>query len=289
MKNPSLKSRVLGALVGFAIGDAMGATTEFMTQREIRHKYGHVSRILGGGWLNLSPGEVTDDTQMMLCVARAYVQKQQTPFEEGCCEEFVKWYRSNPKDVGNACARAIVRNEGRPAESWKNTSMASQQIAHRKDLGNGSLMRALFPCLVLDTPAAISQGQLTHNNKTCDDAIHLYGSVLEEILTNNFGIDARADIMRSPMKPTGNVINTIHNALYWLCTSSSFYSAVTSAVNHGGDADTIAAITGSLAGARFGYSNIPINWVNALNCNVREQINCYFEAAWGILKEGSNA
>lgn len=45
----------------------------------------------------------------------------------------------------------------------------------------------------------------------------------------------------------------------------SFEDAIVGAVNHGGDADTIAAITGSLTGAKFGYSKIPKRWINQLN------------------------
>ena len=66
-----IKSKIKGALYGFAIGDAMGATTEFMTRSEIADKYGAVTNIIGGGWLHLEPGQVTDDTQMMLCVCDA--------------------------------------------------------------------------------------------------------------------------------------------------------------------------------------------------------------------------
>lgn len=56
MTKKALHNKVLGSLLGFAIGDAMGATTEFMTQDEISHKYGKVNDIIGGGWLNLKAG-----------------------------------------------------------------------------------------------------------------------------------------------------------------------------------------------------------------------------------------
>lgn len=60
--NTSLKDKVRGSLFGFAIGDAMGATTEFMSTKSIKLKYGMVDQIIGGGWLNLKAGKVTDDT-----------------------------------------------------------------------------------------------------------------------------------------------------------------------------------------------------------------------------------
>ena len=54
MKEKELESKIKGALYGFAIGDAMGATTEFMTKESIKKKYGKVTDIIGGGWLNLN-------------------------------------------------------------------------------------------------------------------------------------------------------------------------------------------------------------------------------------------
>lgn len=59
-------NKIKGALFGFAIGDALGATTEFLTKDEIKQKYGLVKEIVGGGWLNLARGETTDDTDMTL-------------------------------------------------------------------------------------------------------------------------------------------------------------------------------------------------------------------------------
>ena len=63
--------RALGAYLGFAIGDALGATVEFLTPGEIASEYGVHARMIGGGWLKLKPGQVTDDTEMALCVGRA--------------------------------------------------------------------------------------------------------------------------------------------------------------------------------------------------------------------------
>ena len=60
-----LLSKVEGAIFGVAIGDALGATNEFKTKEQIE-RVGKVTEIIGGGWLNLEPGEITDDTQMTL-------------------------------------------------------------------------------------------------------------------------------------------------------------------------------------------------------------------------------
>ena len=62
----TIMDRARAAFLGVALGDALGATTEFMTPREIRAKYGVHRKIVGGGWLHLKPGRVTDDTEMSL-------------------------------------------------------------------------------------------------------------------------------------------------------------------------------------------------------------------------------
>ena len=53
----SLEDRALAAFLGFAIGDALGATVEFMTKGEIAAQYGVHRKIIGGGWLRLAPGQ----------------------------------------------------------------------------------------------------------------------------------------------------------------------------------------------------------------------------------------
>ena len=75
MTGLSLEDRALAAFLGFAIGDALGATVEFMTKREITAQYGIHRNIIGGGWLRLAPGRVTDDTEMALLLGRSLVRR----------------------------------------------------------------------------------------------------------------------------------------------------------------------------------------------------------------------
>ncbi|MGM0655568.1 MAG: ADP-ribosylglycohydrolase family protein, partial [Thermodesulfobacteriota bacterium] len=65
-----------GAFLGLAIGDALGATTEFMTPEEIKLQYGVHKQIIGKGWLYLKAGQVTDDTEMSMCIGRAIRKSQ---------------------------------------------------------------------------------------------------------------------------------------------------------------------------------------------------------------------
>lgn len=101
-----IQDRIRGALYGVAIGDAMGGPLEFLDANEIKMRYGQVREMIGGGWLNLKPGEVTDDTQMTLCVAEGILENPSDPVQT-IGRRFIEWYDSKPKDIGNTCALAI--------------------------------------------------------------------------------------------------------------------------------------------------------------------------------------
>src|SRR6185369_13209552 len=101
-----INDRARAAFIGMAIGDALGATVEFLTVPEILSKYGVFKEIIGGGWLRLKPGQVTDDTQMALCIARAIVEAQGWSLE-GIVGNFADWLKSRPVDCGDTCRKGI--------------------------------------------------------------------------------------------------------------------------------------------------------------------------------------
>lgn len=249
----TIKNKIAGAIYGFAIGDAMGATTEFMNHEQIKKQYGQVTDIIGGGWLNLKAGKVTDDTQMTICVMDALMGNIKL-FEECCMGNFIEWYRMGPKDVGGQCSRGII------------CAMSTGHFIERDDaaLGNGSLMRAM-PCALINRPDLnVAQGKLTHNNSECSQIILEYTRLIQNILYNNLYTYK----VKSILEPSGYIRDTFNNSLYW-ANKPSFEKAIIGAVNDGGDADTIAAITGSIAGARFGYDAIPQRWIDQLDSEVK--------------------
>lgn len=253
--NTAKRDKIAGAIYGFAIGDAMGATTEFMSDEDIRNRYGQVTNIIGGGWLGLKPGEVTDDTQMAMCVMDALMKYplRLGSFERACANNFVEWFKRGPKDIGGQCAKGIYE-----------IVLGRRIGVDNRALGNGSLMRAM-PCALLNNVTFnIYQGRLTHNNIECSKYIQIYSRLINNYINSNY-IEIKPKRL---IEPSGHVFNTFNNSVYWSC-KKSFKEAIIGAVNHGGDADTIAAITGSLAGAKFGFSNIPKEWVDQLNPDIR--------------------
>lgn len=259
-------NKLCGALIGFAIGDAMGATTEFMSKEDIKREYGRVENILGGGWLGLKAGEVTDDTQMTMCVIDAILKTEDfenvPAFIEKVGLNFIKWKDSDPKDIGNACRYGI--------EHFRRTH--ERAIEDNSALGNGGLMRAL-PCALIDRlELNWAQNDITHNNEECRSNIKKYQEVIKRML------ECETYPAPSALCDNGGKVDyTLNNALYFALGAKSFSSAVIEAVNDGGDADTIGAITGSIAGARFGLNSVPTSWVETLNQDVVGKLRAFAE------------
>ena len=269
-----IKNKIKGSLYGFAIGDAMGATTEFANEEAIRCRYGTVDHIIGGGWLNLEPGSVTDDTEMTMCVADAYIKANgfSDQFLQNCTKNFTAWLKSGPKDVGNSCRQAILHNmyEEKPI-AWMDNNYQRQILSGHKDLGNGALMRCLFPILADDIGAAVLQAKLTHNNTINDKLILIYALRIRDCLK---GLPLPEYNGYVP-EPTGHIENTLENVFYWAYSTKCFRDSIIGPVNRGGDADTIAAITGGLTGAYYGFDQIPDQWVQELSPAVRNKLDQY--------------
>src|SRR5512141_1299944 len=131
MDKQRLYDRALGAYLGLAVGDALGATVEFMLPREIKHQYGEHRDIIGGGWLKLKAGRVTDDTEMSLALGRALIASNGWN-ANAVADEFVAWLKSRPIDIGNTCRRGIQRY-------MLNGSLSGE--VSEGDAGNGAAMR----------------------------------------------------------------------------------------------------------------------------------------------------
>ena len=73
MSKPALdRNRFRGALLGLAVGDAVGTTVEFKPPGTFEP----VTDMVGGGPFGLPPGAWTDDTSMALCLAESLVACQ---------------------------------------------------------------------------------------------------------------------------------------------------------------------------------------------------------------------
>lgn len=272
--------RATAAFLGFAMGDALGATVEFMTRDEITVEYGQHKDIIGGGWLHLKPGRVTDDTDMSLAVGRSLIRVGDLDLID-LCDEFVRWLRSGPIDVGHTCRRGIRR--------YINNGTVSGPF-NEGDAGNGAAMRVLPIALAnLDNAKrgadwAVAQGHTTHHHPLSDGASVALVDMLRLLVAGGDRDAARkrADALveqypRFAFTPyrglsTAYIVDTIQTAFHAFFSTDSFESCVVTTVNLGGDADTTGAIAGMLAGALYGPEQLPQRWLDALDPEIVAEI-----------------
>jgi ADP-ribosyl-[dinitrogen reductase] hydrolase len=275
-----LESRAVGAYLGLAVGDALGATVEFMTPREIRVQYGVHDRIRGGGWLKVRAGQVTDDTTMALALGAAILDAGRVD-ALACARAFDAWMRTKPVDIGNTVRRGIVhfRATGR-----------TESPAREEDAGNGACMRCLPVALAtLGRPSAevragaIAQAHVTHNNALSDAAVELSICLVQRALTGAGLPELLRQCVhpcisaypvfrfrgRREENPSGYVVETMRAVLQALFDTDTFESCLVDVVNRGGDADTTGAIAGTIAGAVYGRAAIPSRWVVAVDGAIR--------------------
>lgn len=274
--------RALGAFLGLAVGDALGATVEFMTPREISHAYGLHQDIRGGGWLHLKPGHVTDDTEMSLALGKAILHEGGFRART-IAEAFDDWLKSKPVDVGHTVRRGIVR-----FRTHGTTSGGVDEF----DAGNGAVMRALPVAIVcLGAPdadlrrAALLQAHITHNAILADVGLIAVLRMVQRALHNSdgayqamiasahalYGEFAHYDFTRKKQtNPSGFLPETLRAVFQAFVRTDSFEAALIDVVNRGGDADTTGAILGFMAGALYGARAIPLRWLKALDPQVRQ-------------------
>ena len=287
-----LIERYRGALLGLAIGDAVGTTLEFKAPGTFKP----IDDMVGGGPFHLKPGEWTDDTSMALCLAESLIEKQGfDPIDQ--LERYVRWYRkghlsSNGRcfDIGNTTRTALSRfeksHEPYPGATEPDTA------------GNGSLMRlAPVPLFFAqDSARAIhmsgESSRTTHGAPACIDACRYYGGLIvgtlggaskNELLSAHYSpikgywntypltpeigaVAAGSFRKKQPpaIRGTGYVVESLEAALWAFCHSNSFKDGLLMAVNLGDDADTTGAIYGQLAGAYYSEEEIPSGWLSKL-------------------------
>jgi len=278
-----LEDRYRGCLLGLAVGDALGGPVEFMSSAEISARHGRLREMVGGGWLELAPGEYTDDTQLALVIARS-IARLGSVAPADIAGGFVAWYRSAPKDVGNTTSRSIRHLIA--GASWREAGRETDRAMGARGAGNGSLMRTAPIALACwpDREALDRLGRevsaITHANRLATGACVAFDRALAAVLEGAgdplaaaAGVDdadvravvlAVPDLSHQEVRSGGFVLETLQAALWSCARHDDFEETVVEAVNLGGDADTTGAVAGALAGACYGVSAIPARWLSVL-------------------------
>lgn len=283
-------NRTRGILLGLACGDALGRPVEFSSASSIAAEHGQLDEMIGHGTWNQPAGTITDDTEQALCIARSLVEQQ--AFDPAdIASRFVDWYDSNPFDIGRMTMKSLSRLKH--GDDW---SEAGQHVwetsPEGQNAGNGSVMR----CPPLAIPYATDwkrlvtvsrqSSQITHADPRCTYGCAVLNLTLAGLLDDvdtplqdalNY-VDASApDELTAALRPlargdqpdlletSGYVIHSLQTALHDGLHTTDAEEAIVTAVNRGGDTDTIGAITGAIAGARFGASQLPDRWLTAID------------------------
>jgi len=276
--------RARGALLGLAVGDAVGTTVEFKP----RGSFELMTDMVGGGPFRLEPGQFTDDTSMALCLAASLLEKgfdlhdQMTRYTRWVSQGYMS---SNGRcfDIGIATSSALQRfkRSGDP--------LAGSIDPH--SAGNGCIMRlAPVPIRYMDQPELAvqysqEQARTTHQAPECLAASRLFGEILvralqgqnkEQVLAPHQlagKLPARLEAIgqgryqrkdRDAIRGTGYVVDSLEATLWCFARTENFRDCILMAANLGDDADTTAAQAGQIAGAFYGESGIPAEWLGKL-------------------------
>ena len=289
--------KVKSVMIGHAVGDALGVPVEFASREELDKA--PVTDMEGYGTYPVPAGAWSDDTSMSLCTLDV-LGRYGLDYDRVMIN-FGKWYYNDEFtptgemfDVGNTCSMAI-ENYVVGKKSYLECGQSGE-----RDNANGSLMR-INPVVLYfankDMPIeekieiVHTMSALTHAHDRSKIGCGIYAFVLLELLKNpsiesvKIGLEKAANFYkgqlelihynrlfertfvitrREDIKSSGYIVSTLETAIWCLLTTNTYKDAVVKAVNLGDDTDTVAAVTGGLAGALYGYDAIPKKWCDTL-------------------------
>jgi ADP-ribosyl-[dinitrogen reductase] hydrolase len=285
-----------GCLFGLAVGDALGAAVEFESPGDFEPVVGYRD----GGPHRLAPGEWTDDTSLALALADSISETGWDLNDQA--NRYVAWWKKGAYSVNGRCFDIGITTKTALERFVSEGDARKSGDIHVRSCGNGSIMRlapvpirycAYFPDRVDELATLASDSSLpTHASPQCLAACR-YLAVVTAALING---RPREEVLAPDWKPlqqlrqagpwhpeidhvtkgafrdhnppaisgNGYVVRSMEAALWAFHKATSFREAVLKAVNLGEDADTTGAVCGQLAGAFWGESGIPSDWLNGL-------------------------
>ncbi|MDO5723888.1 MAG: ADP-ribosylglycohydrolase family protein [Flaviflexus sp.] len=278
--------RARGALLGSAVGDALGVPYEFGTI-----PLSGDPEPLGGGLGNYEPGEWSDDTQMATCIARVAatgLRLTSQSAQDQIADCFLLWEREGASDIGVQTSRVLRsarKLEGTPAQRLRAASRSYAEISDRA-AGNGALMRTAPVGLAflhdrdLTAQAAREISALTHTDPMVGDTCVLWSeairlAVVEGVIDVYAGLDllhpdVRETLSRALREAEEPGFMLVENSFTVSCMQAAWHSVkvgmssddpvkegLFAAVRQGSDTDTTAAVAGGLLGAAYGASRVP--------------------------------
>lgn len=295
-----------GCLLGACVGDAAGATLEFLGRVPTLSEVGRAMSMPGGEPWRIAPGQVTDDGELTLCLAHALAQSRQFNVETNA-GQYAAWIESLPFDRGLTLARAFSSVETPDWQTIFHATSYAEAMTHAAEQrsmsskANGSLMRAT-PLGVWgygyddDELASYARqdSRLSHPNASCCDAVACYAIAIASLM-RAFGeretafdraqywaihhgnaevqewMGAARQNVNEPYHPQAGFVKIafIH-AFRHLLLGTPYEEAIRETLSGGGDTDTNACIVGGLMGAAYGAEAIPDSMkIPVLSCDLQ--------------------
>ena len=283
-----LLRRAAGCLAGVAVGDALGGPLEGYEAERITDPFVQLREMTGGGSKGLAPGDTSDDTAHTRILAESIVACSRVDPSD-LAARLADWFRYDGFGIGRHTESVLARiAEG---EDWEQAAL-EVQAAWPESAGNGSLMRCAPVALLRYTELELLveesrlSSRVTHPHSFCQWSCVFINLLLAKLLTGEtparsfesvfaycsnredfpLPVLERADRARSQqagedLNPSGYVLDSLECSLWAFLHYRNFEHTLVAAVNLGGDADTIGAITGALAGAAYGLHAIPGRWL----------------------------
>ena len=290
-------NQYLGAIIGHAVGDAMGFPTEFSKREELLQN--PVIEMIDSPDVGQPAGSWSDDTAMVIATIDSFIQKKYFDYKD-IMDKWVKWISKSEYtptgvafDIGRTCLKAIKKycNGTAPLQCGA-TSM--------NENGNGSLMRILPVALYayskkLDETSirklTDEVSSLTHAHEVSRLGCYIYVQFIISLLKDFAKEDSYRYIQNldysaydknainlysrilnekiegqilDNIKSSGYIVDTLECAMWIFMNAQHYKEAIIASTNIGGDTDTIGAIVGSMAGIYYGFESIPSNWLDKL-------------------------
>jgi ADP-ribosyl-[dinitrogen reductase] hydrolase len=283
--------RAIGALLGLAVGDAVGTTVEFRAPGS----FAPITDMVGGGPFRLLAGEWTDDTSMALCLAESILDRGEMDHADQL-RRYLLWKDEGYLASNGRCFDIGITTRSQ-LERFRRTGQAVDPSPDAEAAANGSLMRlAGVPIRWYDEADVASRmsaesSLTTHPAQRPVDCCRVLGAMVSALIAGDSFVEVVAPAfwkwgelhpqvaavvagswsLKEPpeIRGTGYCVHALEAALWAVGGADSFSDAVLRAANLGDDADTTAAIAGQLAGARWGASAIPMAWRTKIVGGVR--------------------
>lgn len=299
------RDRFRGSLIGLAVGDALGAAVEFKRPGQFEPVTGYRQ---GGPW-NLKVGYWTDDTSMTLCLAESLLACHGfDPADQ--MTRYVRWWREGHLSSTGSCFD-IGPTTRASLQRYVGTGDPYSGSTAPETAGNGSLMRLAPVPLYYAADADVAVERAADSSRTTHGAAEAVGACRfvaalictaltdrpREELTGRALLRAGqvSDSVRTAatdsysrsiapvLRTNGYVIESLRAVLWGFQVTDNFRDGALAVVNLGWDADTNGAIYGQIAGAFYGLTGIPPEWVSGLHRSelILDFADWLFEAATG--------